>query len=45
MLALRIDSDRQYRTDLEISNLRTEMHHIRQGLSREELHKSLPSTY
>lgn len=45
MLALRIDSDRQYRTDLEISNLRTEMQHIRQGLSREELHKSLPSTY
>lgn len=40
MLSLKVDSNRHYRTDLEISDLRTEMQQIRQQLARQELLRS-----
>lgn len=40
MLSLKVDSDRHYRTDLDISDLRTEMQQIRQQLARQELLRS-----
>ncbi|XP_049272982.1 ankycorbin [Rhipicephalus sanguineus] len=40
LLSLKIESDRHYRMDLEISDLKTEMQQIRQQMAREELLKS-----
>ncbi|XP_077539796.1 uncharacterized protein LOC144152401 isoform X2 [Haemaphysalis longicornis] len=40
VLSLKVDSDRHYRTDLEISDLKTEMQQIRQQLARQELLRS-----
>lgn len=40
MLSLKVDSDRHYRMDLEINDLKTEMQQVRQQLAREELLKS-----
>ncbi|XP_077488454.1 uncharacterized protein LOC144099188 isoform X3 [Amblyomma americanum] len=40
VLSLKVDSDRHYRMDLEINDLKTEMQQVRQQLAREELLKS-----
>ncbi|XP_037579414.1 ankycorbin [Dermacentor silvarum] len=40
LVSLKIESDRHYRMDLEISDLKTEMQQIRQQMAREELLKS-----
>ncbi|XP_075551993.1 uncharacterized protein LOC142585259 isoform X1 [Dermacentor variabilis] len=40
LLSLKIESDRHYRMDLDISDLKSEMQQIRQQMAREELLKS-----